>query len=87
MIRRQPWRIVEVEWRDSASFHGWGTTGYYDERGSDPSVCRTVGYLLKKDANEVFLVMSRSDNNNVNDSMTIPRECVLRIRYLKGGDG
>ncbi len=79
-------RIVEVEWRDSSSYRGWGSKEEYEKHARGPMVCRTVGYLATKDDNEVFLIMSKAAvNDSVNASMTIPRECVIRIRYLKGG--
>ena len=78
-------RKVEVEWRDSSSYQGWASKEHYLAKAAGPSVCTTVGYLMIKNENEIFLVMNHSENDNVDLGMTIPRECVLKIRYLKGG--
>lgn len=77
-------RKVEIEWRDSFQRYGWADIDEYHKEGA-PSTCHSVGYLVRKDKNSVVLVMSLSDNGNACASMTIPREAVVRMRYLKGG--
>ncbi len=74
-------RIVEVEWVDSCVKGGWRMREEYLE-GKGLSQCRTVGYLLRSDRQEVMVVQSQSNTGGVADSMTIPRRCVKKIRYL-----
>ncbi len=75
-------RIVEVEWIDASSKGGWGSVEWY-LKNSQPSLCRSTGYLLRKDAKAVTLVQSLGDHKDGTDAIAIPRSCVKRIRYLK----
>jgi hypothetical protein len=74
-------RIVEVEWTDSCSQGGWGTTESH--LSNHPSTCRTVGYLLARDKRRITVVQSQSDTTlNVAEGMSIPAFAVKRIRYI-----
>lgn len=77
-------RRVEVEWRDSASRGGWDSPGAHRaRRGVGP--CRSLGYLLTMDKDVVQLAQSQSAmTGDVTDTVTIPRENVIRIKRLRG---
>lgn len=72
--------IVEVSWLDACVQGKWGRKDDYLKEG--PMLCRTAGYLLKKDKSVVIIVQSQSVAGGVADSMTIPRSCVTKIRRL-----
>lgn len=77
--------LVEVEWVDSCTGGGWRSKAAYLE-DAHPTICRTIGYLLKKDTQEVVVVQTMSaSTGHVSDSMAIPRVAVRKIRVLKDG--
>lgn len=79
-------RRVEVEWRDSASSGQWGSKKQYRKRRESVGPVRSIGYLLTHDKDVVQLVQSQSlGTRDITDAITIPRECVTKIRKLKGG--
>lgn len=75
---------VEVEWRDSASRGTWDTLAEHRlRRGVGP--CRSLGYLLTLDDDVVQLAQSQSAMTGmVSDTITIPRENVVRMKRLRG---
>ena len=72
--------IVEVTWVDSAFNRGWGS---HENKVRDMNIetCRTVGFLLAKTTREVKVAQSLSDDSFA-DGISIPRECVRRIKRL-----
>jgi hypothetical protein len=75
---------VEVEWRDSASRGGWDSVGNHRQR-RQVGPCRSIGYLLTQDKDVVQLAQSMSSmTQDVNDTVTIPRENVIRMKRLDG---
>ncbi len=72
-------KIVRVFWIDSNARPGW--------HGMDcdvsPSECSTVGYLLRSNRKNVTLCMSKSDQGNIGDIVSIPHCTVRRIETLK----
>ena len=51
-----------------------------------PTICRSIGYLLKKDAHEIVVMQTMSsDTGHMSDSMAIPWVAVRKMRVLKGG--
>ena len=75
--------LVEVDWVDSASRGRWDTLEVYQKEVT--ACCRSVGYLILKNARIVILLQTQSINtiNNALDAITIPRGCFTRIRKLK----
>ncbi len=73
-------KLVLVEWEDSFFTHGWRSKGEFDNLGVAPCVC--VGVLVSQTNKSITLVLSLGEENYA-DSMTIPKGCVKRIRYLK----
>lgn len=84
--RRQ---IVEIEWEDSASDHGWMSTE--EATGGRGTVaCRSVGYLVRSDKDVVTVVQNRQNSElhagvvyRVGEAMSIPKSVIRRIRVLK----
>ncbi len=76
--------LVEVRWRDSAFHRGWSDAAG-KRREMSVSDCRSVGYLISRDAKSVKLAMHTADDNAAfGDGMTIPTSAVRTIRRLKG---
>ena len=75
-------RLVEVEWVDACVNGGWRTV---EEYLISPGVaqCRTAGYLLRSNRQEIMVVQSISEHGTVADSTRIPRCSVKKIRYLE----
>ncbi len=76
-------RRVEVTWRDSASRGGWDPVEYHRKQcGVGPVY--SVGYLLQATKRVVQLAQSQSAmSGHVTDTITIPRENVIKLRTLK----
>ena len=76
------YRIVEVEWVDSLRTGGWRDIKEYMELTVTPTI-KSVGYLLKSNRTVVTLIQSHDPtNNNMTDSITIPRSAVKNVRKL-----
>jgi hypothetical protein len=77
------WQALRIEWRDSTSTSGWQSLDKI------PSVdCITVGHFFHQDDSTITLVLSRvrggegADPNDINGSITIPKECITHIKQL-----
>lgn len=78
-------KLVEVEWTDSCTEGGWNSHSAYLDR-AQPTICRSIGYLLVKTKEKVVVVQTMSlSTGHVSDSMAIPIVAVRKIRFLKGG--
>ena len=77
--------IVEVTWADAASTGaGWMLARELKEwMDADFTVCKTVGYLVRKDNKKVVVAASGTSNDKWSDTTEIPRSQVRRIRRLK----
>ncbi len=73
--------LVVVEWMDSATADGWQHEA--DAEKHQPSVCKTVGWLLTKNRQYITVAASQSDSGNWSQAMSIPRACVTSIRRLE----
>lgn len=49
--------------------------------------CKTVGYLLKNTREEITVVLSQCDNEDLNQCITIPKAWVRKIKVLRRGNG
>ena len=74
--------IVIIEWVDSCSDDGWMKVPKAKEH--TVSHCTSVGYLIKKDKEQVCIVQNTSDTESVGDIMAIPRKAVTKITTLTG---
>lgn len=72
--------LVEVEWVDSCSQGRWGSLDNYD---TNPTKCRSSGYLRHKDKKSIQLIQTHNEDKSILDSITIPRGCVTKIRLFK----
>lgn len=80
-------RIVEIRWQDTATAHGWHS-------GTDPinpSMCRTVGYLIKEDDEAIVVVESMVEAEPDDElqtlkrfgcSTSIPRSAIRKVTEL-----
>lgn len=78
----KPMPIVEVIWIDSNGHSGWRQAEKWAEERTDLT-CRSVGYLLSKDREQVRLMQSQSATGCLADAIEIPRVAVLEIRVLE----
>ena len=75
-------KIVEVEWTDSCGQNGWHNVKTHQD--NRPAKCKTAGYLVSQSKEHVTICMSEdTNNNNLNDSICIPRHAVTKIRTVK----
>ena len=73
--------IVEVEWRDAASTHGWRSPQECKEE-SGLVRCSTVGYLVHRDRKELHVLQAVNEHGRVAEEWTIPVSNVIRVRKL-----
>jgi hypothetical protein len=72
---------VEVEWVDSEGGSGWHPIA--KERDEKPRTgCATVGYLFERTRSHVKIVQSLSENENVDNVLTIPRSAIRKVTVL-----
>jgi hypothetical protein len=71
--------IVEVLWKDTFTRTGWTEHRTVETGRAD---CRTVGYLLKRDKNEVQ-VFSSWNSDERGDTTVIDMRIVKSIRFLR----
>jgi len=75
-------KIVEIEWLDSTESIRWHDVE--EVAKLNPTLCRSVGYLARKDKVAVVVMAHHSqDTNEGCGIMTIPPKAVKKIRYLK----
>jgi tRNA splicing ligase len=68
--------IVRVTWLDA-------TRTSDDITGKDkPVVCKTVGYLLKRNKNRVVVATDQNKASGYRGGFVIPRKMVLKVRFL-----
>ena len=73
-------RLAMIEWEDSAGYSGWHQL---DPWLDSISKCVTIGLLCKEDERQVVIALSKSNSGNFGDTISIPKSCIKRIRYLK----
>lgn len=82
MSRKATPALVEIEWVDSASTRGWGHRE--PDIVNEPLLCRTVGYLVKRDRVAMTCAMNQAPSEaDYGQLMTIPMPCVRRVRRLR----
>ena len=73
-------KMVMVEWDDSYTEYGWNQKEYYKE--IRPTYPVSIGVLVVDNKECITLIQTLS-NSQYTGSITIPRGCIKRIRYLK----
>ena len=73
-------KIVEVVWLDSQAHGGWTDKNEMQEWNGD-MLCKSVGYLVRKENDRIVLAMSES-STSLADGLTIPRACITNLRRL-----
>jgi len=73
-------KIAIIEWNDSFFTHGWKPKDEFKSMGAAP--CVSLGVIVNSNKDSVTLVLSLGRDDYA-DSMTIPRGCIKRIRYLR----
>ena len=79
--------LVLVEWEDSSVAEGWYSTKEVEEKLDVAKLCKTVGWIMKKDPTSVWLICGAAFTPaNVLElssvAYRIPLACVKRIRKL-----
>ena len=72
-------KLVLVEWEDSCELSGWHVLSDND----CISNCISAGLLCSEDEKQVVIAQSRSCTGSIGDTISIPKGCITRIRYLK----
>ena len=80
LAEKEPGKLVHVTWRDSSQSHGWQDEG--SARDCGPSICSSVGWIMRDDKDCLVLAASWS-SGMVNDVTGIPRASVVKVRQLK----
>ncbi|KKM80661.1 hypothetical protein LCGC14_1337650 [marine sediment metagenome] len=78
-------RIVEVEWEDSTSLHGW-----HDELPTKAAPIRSTGYVFQDDDDALVIyqsydgqkVTSDSSVSRYGNSLFIPRSAIRKVTEL-----
>jgi len=83
--------LVYVDWVDSGTSHGWRNYDPREAREDGALFCRTVGYLVSKNANSVRIAASIALNDESKaDShccaITIPRFAIRRMKRLPAAE-
>ena len=79
--------IVEVEWEDSSSVHGWHELADAAEAtGKRALSCKSVGYLWKRNRHRLLLVQSQAASEMVDEVFSIPSGAVQVVRTLAPPD-
>lgn len=76
----QKLKVVKIEWVDSCSGDNW--EGFKESEEHTIAKCESVGYLLRKDKEQVQIVQNISDNGHLCAQIAIPRGCIKKITYL-----
>jgi hypothetical protein len=75
-------KLVEVTWGDAwTSNSGWKDAKELPEHR--PLICKTVGYLIKKDKHGVMLAGTYTEGDGYNAIQFRPMGMVQSIRVLK----
>jgi len=74
-------RAIEVLWKDANTASGWLTRE--EALATLPQLCRSIGYLLLQDKEQLIIVQSvQEGNEDVGDALCLPIDSVLDIKDL-----
>lgn len=79
----KPKQMVLVDWLDANSHYGWSSEGEHDV---EPSLCHSLGFVLMDAPDYIRLAFGFSDQGNIQDSLSIPRGCILAVKPLREED-
>ena len=73
-------RVVQVDWVDASSQDRWrGKDKLYE---SELLEVRSIGFVIRSNRKEVVLAQSRSELDNVCNTIAIPRYSIRKIRPM-----
>ena len=73
-------KLVMIEWIDSCTITGWHRLN----TGMDcVSNCIAIGLMCHEDNKQIVITYAKSDSGHIAETLTIPKSCIKRIRYLK----
>lgn len=74
--------LVEVEWRDASSHHGWGTLR--ESRASADTIpCQTTGRLIKRSRSTLTVAQTIGEHGQLAECWSIPTSWVTKVRILR----
>ena len=75
--------IVEVDWVDSASIHGWADPDSTDDFSLSTMACKSVGYVFKNTADRLVInqAVDKATGNTLATSV-IPAIAITNIRKI-----
>lgn len=71
--------LVRIHWRDASSYEGWQLETDYKCKLAK---CITVGYLIKNTKRK-YVVINNIGNDQISGMVCIPKDWVIRVKYLK----
>lgn len=74
--------VVLIQWDDTVSRSGWESRR--NAAGCAVEKCRTVGYLVGIDGNQLTVVATLT-TDEVGDRVTIPLGCITSVHHLELG--
>ena len=74
-------KLIEVEWHDSASLHRWRQPDAH-QREAKTVNCVSVGWETKRTSDSITLTQTVSEDNELLDSISIPRGCIRRVKRV-----
>ena len=90
-MKRDGKRIVEVEWEDAATTHGWQ---HKDQLLNCAEQCRSLGYVIED--NERYILLTESETSDTEKepregirpypygcSILIPRSAIRKVTELR----
>lgn len=69
-----------VKWRDSSTLRGWRSI---DDGAHEVATITSVGWLIRSTSKTVTITSSISECGNVADSLSIPRESIMKMTKLQ----
>ena len=78
-LRKLP--LVEVTWKDACGNSRW--MSYSEAKECETLETKTLGRLVHRGARKLVVCGTIADNGTVNDTTTIPRGWVTKVRRLK----
>lgn len=72
-------KIIYVKWYDTWTSSGWSHPGQIDER---MLTCESIGFLYKKDKNQIIICQSSFENGTIGEITGIPRKSIIEYKCL-----
>lgn len=75
-------RIIEIEWSDSCSTHGWFSQA---ETAEEARVIRmkTIGYFVRRTKRDIAVAQTVSEHGKFSEVWTIPAPWRVHIRAVR----